>query len=91
MKDRTLIIRSDIVKVLLVMIVLVISMATRFLPPSHPGSGLVFDESYFVPQIESYFVGRYYFDPHPPLGKFFLYLGADMFNPTAEELVDANY
>jgi dolichyl-phosphate-mannose--protein O-mannosyl transferase len=42
--------------------------------------GLVFDESYFVPQTESYAVHKYFFDIHPPASKFWMYQGMTLFN-----------
>ena len=71
------------------LIILALSAVTRFLPPVTPDTSMVFDESYFVPQVESYPVKRYYFDPHPPLGKFFLYLGMMAVNPDAANKIDA--
>jgi dolichyl-phosphate-mannose-protein mannosyltransferase len=72
----------------LMLAVLCLGVITRLMPPTTPDKGLVFDESYFVPQAESYAVNRYYFDPHPPLGKFFLYAGIMAVNPDAAEKID---
>lgn len=72
------------------LIVLALAALTRFLPVVTPDNSMVFDESYFVPQVESYPVHRYYFDPHPPLGKFFLYLGMMTVNPDAASKIEAD-
>lgn len=72
----------------LAIVILLLAVATRFLPTTIPDKGLVFDEAYFVPQTESYAVNRYFFDIHPPLGKMFLYLGLTIYNPDAAEKLD---
>lgn len=72
----------------LALIVLLLAALTRFLPITQPQTSMVFDESYFVPQVESYPVNRYYFDPHPPLGKFLMYLGMMAVNPDAAEKIE---
>lgn len=74
--------------VVLATILFILAAITRFLPPVTPNSSMVFDESYFVPQVESYAVQRYYFDPHPPLAKFFLYLGMSALNPDAAQKIE---
>jgi len=78
----------DITKITIVIFLLTISILTRFYPPVSPTNGMVFDESYFVPQVESYAVGKYFFDPHPHLARMFMYYGMKMFNPSATSLID---
>lgn len=70
--------------------ILVMGIVTRVVPALHPSSSQVFDESYFIPQVESYAVNRYYFDPHPPLAKEILYVGMMLFNPDAANKIDAD-
>ncbi len=67
---------------------LAMGVLTRLVPPLTPAKGMVFDEAYFLPQAESYAVNRYYFDPHPPLGKELLYLGLRLVNPDAASKLD---
>jgi dolichyl-phosphate-mannose--protein O-mannosyl transferase len=48
----------------------------------------VFDETYFIPQVESYVAQKYFYDIHPPTGKLLMLLGLHLFNPDAANLVD---
>lgn len=83
--------KFDWLYITLTILILVISAILRFVPPTQPTQpGLVFDESYFVPQVESYAVNRFFHDPHPPLGKFILYAGMMLYNPDAAELIDGS-
>lgn len=77
-----------ILKTVIICTVILLSLGTRFLIPIEPDDGLVFDEAYFVPQVESYVVNRYFFDIHPPLAKAIMYVGLQMFNPDASELLN---
>jgi dolichyl-phosphate-mannose--protein O-mannosyl transferase len=79
----------DWAKVNLCLLVFILSLLTRFVPPIEP-QHLAFDEAYFIPQSESYAVGSYYFDPHPPLGKILLYLGSIGLDPSLIDRVDAD-
>jgi len=80
----------DITKLTIVIFLLTISVLTRFYPPVSPTNSMVFDESYFVPQVESYAVGKYFFDPHPHLSRMFMYYGMKLFNPSAVSLIDSS-
>jgi len=81
--------KFDIVKVGIIVFLIGIGFFTRFFPSSEPTKSTVFDESYFVPQVESYAVRQYFFDPHPHLGRLFMYYGMKIYNPEAEKKLDA--
>jgi dolichyl-phosphate-mannose-protein mannosyltransferase len=72
----------------LFLILLILGVVTRLVPPSYPLTGLVFDEAYFVPQVESYVVNRYFFDMHPPLAKMLMYYSTLAINPDAAQKLD---
>lgn len=75
--------------ILLGLIILFIAALVRFYPhPSQPQTSTAWDEAYFIPQTESYIVGRYFFDPHPPFARMFFYWGALLFNPDAKNNID---
>ncbi len=72
-------------------IILFLSLWTRFSPyldngklsiTVRPTDATVFDEAYFIPQVENYYFNQYYFDPHPPLGKLILFLGTKLYDGT---------
>ncbi len=67
--------------------ILVVSIIVRWAIPTTPLTNFVFDEVYFVPQTESYAVNRYYYDPHPALGRIFLYYGMKLYNPDAASIL----
>ncbi|MBI4117147.1 MAG: phospholipid carrier-dependent glycosyltransferase [Parcubacteria group bacterium] len=50
------------------LIILALSLLTRFVFFSHPAE-TVFDEVHFGKFVSGYFTGQYFFDIHPPLGK----------------------
>lgn len=77
-----------ILKYGLLIVIFFLTLATRFFPSTQPVNGLVFDESYFLPQVESYVVNRYFFDIHPPMGKMLMYYSTLLVNPDAAELLD---
>ena len=56
----------------------VLSFFTRFLLLTHPAEA-VFDETAFGSFVKQYFVHKYYFDIHPPLGKLMIYFFARLF------------
>jgi len=61
-----------------VIILLVLSLLTRFIMLNHPAE-VVFDEVYFGQFVQSYFSHQYYFDIHPPLGKLMIFEFAKIF------------
>ncbi len=79
---------AAVLKYGLLLVVLFLAVATRFFPATQPVNGLVFDEAYFLPQVESYVVNRYFFDIHPPLGKLLMYYTTIAVNPDAAEQLD---
>ncbi|HRU35991.1 MAG TPA: phospholipid carrier-dependent glycosyltransferase [Candidatus Paceibacterota bacterium] len=62
----------------LIMILLVLASATRFLYLGHPKE-MVFDEVYFAKWVTNYYNGQFYFDIHPPLAKMMLAASAKIF------------
>lgn len=86
---KKLLTKIDLIKWELALFVLLLSVITRLVVPVDPSNSNVFDEAYFVPQVESYAVNTYFFDIHPPLGKMLLYGGMMLVNPNAPTLVDA--
>ncbi len=50
------------------LILIVLGICTRLFTIGYP-SEVVFDETYFGKYASEYLSGKYYFDPHPPLGK----------------------
>lgn len=83
----------DWVKWLFVSFVLALAIITRVLPQTYPTKdnkveGMVFDEAYFIPQSEHYFVGRYYFDIHPPLSKLLFALGGGLLDEKIKQKVN---
>ncbi|QQR93434.1 phospholipid carrier-dependent glycosyltransferase [bacterium] len=80
-------------KWLIFCLILLLSLWTRFQPyiddsgkfsvTVKPTDSTVFDEAYFIPQTENYYFNQYYFDIHPPLGKFLFYLGSKIYDGTA--------
>ncbi len=58
--------------ILLPLLVLTLSCATRFFLFGHPAA-VVFDEVYFGTFLTNYAQHAYFFDIHPPLGKLILY------------------
>lgn len=71
--------------------ILLLGFVTRFLPyPTQPTDSTAWDEAYFIPQTESYIMGRYFFDPHPPFARMFMVWGTLMFNPDAKKKIDVN-
>lgn len=59
-------------KYVFIVALLVLGLSTRFLFISHP-SDVVWDEQHFGTFTKGYFEKKYFFDIHPPLGKFLLF------------------
>ncbi|MDO8558581.1 MAG: phospholipid carrier-dependent glycosyltransferase [bacterium] len=72
-------------KWLQISIILILGFATRFLWISHPNN-VVWDEQHFCNFTKGYLEGKYFFDIHPPLGKFFLLAGLKTQGASTEKL-----
>jgi dolichyl-phosphate-mannose--protein O-mannosyl transferase len=63
-------------------IVIILGFFTYFQGYNNPPS-LFWDENYHISSAERYIQGKFYMEPHPPLGKLIIALGEKMINPNA--------
>src|SRR3989344_6298880 len=68
-----------------ILILLVLGIATRFAWFWYPAN-VVWDEQHFCNFAKGYLDGKYFFDIHPPLGKFMLLAGLKATGASTENL-----
>ncbi|MDP3963730.1 MAG: phospholipid carrier-dependent glycosyltransferase [bacterium] len=68
-----------------ILILLVLGIATRFAWFWYPAN-VVWDEQHFCNFTKGYLEGKYFFDIHPPLGKFMLLAGLEAAGASTENL-----
>lgn len=88
-KEINIFLKNNNVEILLVFIVLLLSIITRFYRLNEPRH-LVFDENYFIPMAEKYKDGEFYGDPHPPLGRLVITFGSVLFDGQAEKRIEGD-